>query len=308
MTSLLTICIREPGNELIAAECENLTGGKPDHNSIARCETLQHIRNAAYARWGVNVFTEAPTLDQLVQDIANQTFQAQDFSIDFMRLSNHIRADRRSAIIAVANVVKGFPNLDLPLHRFILALEIDRFWFGEIVAEPDHAYQQHDLKPYRTSSSLPSRLSRALVNLVTPSARSILDFCCGTGSILLEAQALGLVAYGSDRNPRMVGMSRKNLANFNYQGEVQLADASCTKRTAEAIVTDLPYGRYLLKDDRNVLGILKNAVHLAPIAVYVAGNDISHLLEEAGYHNIEVFRVSKRPSFIRYVHKAKSLG
>jgi len=308
MTHPLAICIREPGNELIAAECENLAGGKPDIDGIARCQTLQHIRNAAYVRWGVNLFAEAPTLDQLIRDIANQTIQAQDFSIDFIRISDLIQVERRRAIIAVANVLKGFPNLVSPLHRFILVVEKDSFWFGEIVTEPDHSYKHHDAKPYRTSSSLPSRLARALVNLVAPSARSILDFCCGTGTILLEAQALGLVAYGSDRNPRMVGMSRKNLANFHYQAEVQLTDASCTKRTAEAIVTDLPYGRYLLKDDKNVLEIFNNAVHLAPVAVYVAGNDLSQLLEKAGYQSIEVFRVTKRPNFTRYVHRAKTPG
>jgi tRNA G10 N-methylase Trm11 len=308
MTHLLAVCIREPGNELIAAECENLAGGILDQNGIARCQTLQHVQNAAYIRWGVKLIAEAPTLDQLVQDITDQSVIAKDFSIDFMRLSDHISVDRSVAIIAVANVIKGFPNLESPLDRFLLAVEKKDLWFGEIVTEPDQSYQLHDLKPYRTSSSLPSRLSRALVNLITPPARTILDLGCGTGSILLEAQALGLVAYGSDKNLRMVGMSRKNLENFGYKADVQLADASSTDRTAEAIVTDLPYGRYLCKDDENIFRVLKNAAHLAPVAVYVAGNDITQFLREAGYHDIEVFRVAKRPNFIRYVHRARSLG
>jgi hypothetical protein len=45
----------------------------------------------------------------------------------------------------------------------LLIIQDREFIFGEVLAEPDHAYRQHGEKPYRTSSSLPAQLARALV-------------------------------------------------------------------------------------------------------------------------------------------------
>jgi tRNA G10 N-methylase Trm11 len=308
MNELLATCIREPGNELISAECENLTGGKPDKDGVALCRTLEHVHKAAYVRAGIQCLAggRGETLDRLVKEIAEMTFGAQDFRIEFLRLSERIQVRQYEAIIAVANAIDASPNLDAPRHRFLLAVQDDGLWFGEILTEADGSYVRHTAKPYRTSSSLPSRLSRALVNLVVPPARTILDLCCGTGSILFEAQAIGVTAYGADWNPRMVGMSRKNLAHFGYAANVELADAREWNRTADALVTDLPYGRRLAMDSQVVRGILAHATCLAPVAVYVAGSDISDWLREAGYGDIEVFHVSKGARFTRYIHRARS--
>jgi tRNA G10 N-methylase Trm11 len=185
-----------------------------------------------------------------------------------------------------------------------VAAQADRLWFGEILAEPARDYRLHDTKPYRTSSSLPARLARALVNLVAPPAGSILDPFCGTGSILLEACALGLHAYGVDNNIKMRGMSRRNLAHFDYAATVELGDAQeCTQR-ADAIVSDLPYGRLLEQDTAALRQVLGHTAGLAPQAVYLAEQDITPWLVDAGYARVACYRVRKHHSMSRYVHHA----
>ena len=232
---------------------------------------------------------------------------AEAFRVEFLRLSDRIQVGKREAILAIANVLDAAPNLDAPAHRFLLAVEEDGFWFGEIVTEVDRSYAQHDAKPCRTSSSLPSRLARVLVNLVVPEARTILNPCCGTGSILLEAQAIGVTAYGIDWNPRMVTMSRQNLASFGYGAPVELGDARNWHRTGDALVADLPYGRFLHTRQEVILGILEAGARLAPVAVYVAAKDISGWLWEAGYGEVQVLRAPKTAGFVRYIHRARSL-
>ena len=189
MDELLVVCSRELGNELVAAECGYLMGGWPDAYGVARGRTLAYIHRAAYARTGVRCLARAKTLDGLVDRISHLSLDAADFSIEFLRLSKRAQIGKQSAIIALADAIDAVPNLNEPAHRFLLATQDDGLWFGEIVAEADRSYTRHDAKPYRTSCSLPSRLARALVNLITPPARTILNPCCGTGSILLEARA-----------------------------------------------------------------------------------------------------------------------
>ena len=306
MTEFLALCARLAGNELVAGECENLTGGKPEADGVAFCRSIALVPRAAYVHTGLRLIARAGSLPDLLQVVKGVDFQAENFRIEYSCLTRQKRVDSRQAAIDLANVIRDYPDLDNPRHRFLLVEREHELCFGEIVAEADRSYRQHDAKPYRTSASLPSQVARALVNLVSPPAQSILDPCCGTGSILMEAQALGLEARGVDWNPRMVGISRKNLAHFGYRAEIILADYREVKREAEAVIADLPYGRFMHEDQQDIRDIILHTLAVAPLAVFVLGEDHSPWLKEAGYGDVEVFQVRKHKEFSRFVHRARS--
>jgi tRNA G10 N-methylase Trm11 len=306
VTDYLAVCARLMGNELVAAECENLTGGKPAADGLAGCRSVEFINRGAYVHTGLRLIAQAETLADLISKVAGLTFEAQDFRIEYLKLAQQKKINGREAAIQLANVILAYPNLQAPRHRFLLIEREQGIVFGEILVETEQSYTRHDAKPFRTSTSLPSRLARALVNLVSPPARTILDPCCGTGTILLEAQAVGLVSFGVDWNPRMAGMTRKNLVFYGYPADVTCANFMDMSRPADAIVTDLPYGLFMHDKAENLQGIIRHAHGLAPKAVFVAGEDLSVWLHQAGYRSIAVFRVQKNPSFSRYVHVGRS--
>jgi len=302
---LITLCSRIPDNDLVAAECQHLTGGVPDANGVAVCKTVEHIWRAAYVHTGLRLLAEASTLEGLATAIAGQSFPAEKFRVEFLRLSASNPARQHESVIRVANAINAAPDLTAPQHRFLVIARAEGFWFGEIVAETNYGYHDHDNKPYRTSSSMPARLARAMVNLAVPPARSILDPCCGTGTILVEARSLGLEAFGLDKNPKMVGMSRRNLRHFDYEALVERGDARQYCRTVDAVVTDLPYGHSLQYDPANIQGILRQMATLAPVGIYLTAENLTSLLEEAGYCQIQVYPIQKRLGMIRYVHRAR---
>ena len=304
MDELRVVCARLPGNELVAAECTALTGGIPDAEGVAVSQRLDSIPRAAFLTLGVRCLAEAHTLNDLCAQIASLPVEAERFRVEYLSLWPKNPLSKPQVVLAVANALQAYPDLNRPKHRFLLAAQADRLWFGEILAEPTRDYRLHDSKPYRTSSSLPARLARALVNLVAPPAWSILDPFCGTGSILLEAGALGLRAIGVDNNIKMAGMSRRNLAHFGYHAQVELGDAQDCAQTADAIVTDLPYGRLLEQDQEALREVLHHTVQLAPQAVILAEEDITPWLQDAGYVRVECYRVRKRHTMSRFVHHA----
>jgi len=302
---IAAICVRLPNNALIAAECANLTGGVPDVDGFAFCQRVDYIPQAAYVRMGIHLLAQGATLDELLAGVDQVGFVADEFRIEFCSLSKENRISPRWAIRALADTIPFYPNLDSPKHRFLLIERDDGLWFGEILTECEHTYKPHIARPYNISSSLPSRISRALVNLVIPQARSLLDPCCGTGSILLEAKSLGLRAFGGDQNKRMVGMARKNLAYFGYVARVEHADARNCQQTADALVTNLPYGRFLEANEAVIRAILERGKKLAPVAIYVTEHDIRKWLITAGYRDITVYPIPKHDGFVRYVHMAR---
>jgi predicted RNA methylase len=307
MNDLRVICPRFPlENALVSAECKHLTGSLPDAEGVAdQCLSLERVAQSAYLSLGLRCLAESTTLEDLVAQVRGLALPADRFQIDLLRIHLDHVFYKADAIRALADEIIGDPDLKHPLRRFLLVVQARRLWFGEITTTCQRLFRKHHAKPFHTSVSLPARMARGLVNLVVPPAVSVLDPFCGTGSILLEAQALGLRTHGVDISAKMVQIARDNLAHFGYQGAIELGDAmQCTQR-ADAIVTDLPYGRAMMKmESGENQAVLKHLVHLAPRAIYLADEPISDMLAAAGYTNIEVYCVSKRATMQRYVHCA----
>ena len=78
----------------------------------------------------------------------------------------------------------------------------------EAYAARDQARPKRDAKV----GMLPPKLAQIIVNLTRPTPGStVLDPFCGTGVILQEAMLMGMNAYGTDLEPRMVEYSQTNL-------------------------------------------------------------------------------------------------
>lgn len=124
-------------------------------------------------------------------------------------------------------VVWGRLRLDLPAARFSARPPRRRPFWSSLATEP--------------------RLARFLVNLsAAEPGESMLDPCCGTGSILVEGALAGLDVFGSDISERAVDGSRRNLADAGLDADVRRLDAREVERWGrpfDAVVSDLPYGR-----------------------------------------------------------------
>lgn len=71
------------------------------------------------------------------------------------------------------------------------------------------------------------------------------DPFCGTGTILLEAESMGIRAIGIDYDKRMCEGAKKNLAANGYNSRIINAGYDHIQKIKDRIdgmVTDLPYG------------------------------------------------------------------
>jgi len=307
-SGLIAICARMERSGLVAAECRALTGAVPDVDGIAACDRTDRIERAAFVHRGVRVITVAESFEELVEEVRvlGSDLDADGFRIDVHDPSGHASLTGIAMVTALADAIPFWPDLSAPRHRFVVVPTAgDRFVFGAVVAEADAGYRRHDSKPWTTSSSLDSRFARALVNLV-PDARSILDPCCGAGSIVLEAAALGLDAYGTDWKVPLVGMTRENLTHFGYDGTVVQADSRTHSQRVDAVVTDVPYGHAIDSDEAAIRAIIEQCASMARHGVFVAPTDITAWLTSAGYTDVEVHTVMKRRGFTRWIHVARS--
>lgn len=124
--------------------------------------------------------------------------------------------------------------------------------------------------------------------------KTICDPFCGTGTILLQGESMGIRSIGMDFDRLMCNITSKNLEgngfksdiiNSTYNGILQL------NAKTDAIITDLPYGT-ASRSSVSPKMIIKDFVSIVPkkiklVMVYKKGLDIEELNKAKKY---EIYR------------------
>ena len=292
-TYLYLTAIPDRLTELVAAECIALTGSAPNTHGIAISENRVDVRRGAYLKSCSEVLFEAASFTELQADIRSAALYADEFRVSVVKKPRSLKVNSMELARDIGSAIGGNANLNNPQVTFLVVLTAEKIWFGQRLSESDNMWLAHNQRPHVTSSSLPARLARVLVNLVARPGDSLLDPCCGTGTIVMSAAHSGIRAAGYDLNLRMIGATTKNLQHFGLTADVAFGDARQVRGQFDAIATDLPYGINLTKDNVQDAEILANLRTCAPKAGFIDLRDLSKPLNDSGYQIEAIFPVPK---------------
>jgi tRNA (guanine10-N2)-dimethyltransferase len=162
---------------------------------------------------------------------------------------NTLKLEREIGFIISRKVPGAWVNLVEPDTCFIGLFTDSILIFGVKIAEASakRFFERMPVnRPFLHPSTMPPKLARCMVNLARASSGClVLDPFCGSGSILLEAGAVGCRVVGSDVNDVMVEGCSRNLRYFRipFDGLI-VGDARKLPFTAvDCVVSDPPYGR-----------------------------------------------------------------
>jgi len=181
--------------------------------------------------------------------------------------------------IAQALRLLGHPPVDLT------SPEVTYTMFGDTLTEDvwenneDFESRKSHRQPAPHPTAMHPKLARAMVNLSR--SQDILDPFCGSGGILIEAALMGVKAKGVDIDKDMIERARKNLEHFGVEADLDVGDAR-ESLEAEAIVTDLPYGRNSKADDLRKLysTFLANAKAQTVVVAFPSTVDATTISQE----------------------------
>ena len=292
-TYLYLTAIPDRLTELVAAECIALTGSAPNAHGIAISEHCVDVHRGAYLKSCSEVLFETASLTELCADIQSAGLHADEFRVSVVKKPRSLTVNSMELARDIGSAIGGNANLSNPQVTFLIVLTAEKIWFARLLSESDNMWLAHNQRPHVTSSSLPARLARVLVNLVARPGDRLLDPCCGTGTIVMSAAHSGIRAVGYDLNLRMIGATTKNLQHFGLTADVALGDARQVRGQFDAIATDLPYGINLTKDKSQDAEILANLRTCAPKAGFIDLRDLSKPLNDSGYQIETILPVPK---------------
>ncbi|MGG4143957.1 methyltransferase domain-containing protein [Paenibacillus algorifonticola] len=182
-----------------------------------------------------------------------------------------------------------------------------RYWFGDC-EEASAVWLAHRQKPQNYSTALGTRVARAVVNIAAGpdgEALSVIDPCCGMGTVLIEALSMGIAIRGVDRNPLAVRGARVNLAHFGYSKElVSLGDMRELEGHYDAAIVDLPYNLCSVLPIGEQLDMLESVRRLADLAVIVTTEPIETQLSASGFSLVDRCELHKG-AFTRFITLVK---
>ncbi|AAY80625.1 DNA methyltransferase [Sulfolobus acidocaldarius] len=216
------------------------------------------------------------------------------------------REDKEYAKNVYEELIKSI-NLSKRCNKLDVIVSEGQIVVGERYAEKDtESIARHSKRPYTRSGSLNVELARLMINL-SRSRSNVLDPFVGTGTILIEANWLGLKCIGIDIDEQMIKNTKINLDYFHYECELIHADTNTLPITrSEAIVTDPPYGRSFTPKGLSELyqNFFAEASNVTKNLIFTTDSrfDWRDTLKSYGFKQIKIHTVYEHKSLSRAIY------
>ncbi|WOV86350.1 RNA methyltransferase [Sporosarcina oncorhynchi] len=241
-------------------------------------------------------------LQEAERFVSHQTFKVTCMnSIALDKTEKIPHPERRVLERSIGELIQGEADLNNPAVDYGFVLHENRWYFG-IVRESEPFWRYHLKKPHMYSTALSTRVARAVANIAVPHPAGVraIDPCCGIGTVLVEARSMGIDMVGRDINPLVVLGSRKNLAHFGLEGEVDIGPIAEVEDTYDVAIIDMPYNLFTHITAEGQQDILTAARRITSKLVVVTIEPMDHMIKEAGFEIIDRC-VAKKSNFKRQI-------
>ena len=252
---------------------------------------------SAFIKQRLKVIVSNSDYPTLIQEIKELDIHIEGFKVEYLVLEGDptAYADRLTKLKDIGYRIEGNPDYYKPTIIYTLCNYRGTWCFGSMTKDKFDWYK-HGKKPRSYSNSISPNIAKALVNIATGSARekTILDACCGVGTIMLEACFAGYDIEGCDINWKIVRNARVNLTHFGYETVVYRSDIKDIDKRYDAAIIDLPYNLLSQATDETTAHIIASTARIAQRLVIVSIVDITEIIQNAGLRLLDTCGVGKR--------------
>ncbi len=260
-------------------------------------------QRSVYIKGKLHIHYMHQDFDKIIKDIEEDQLIYYEFKVIYLKneITQVDYQDSLEKCKRVAFPIAGSVNMKHP--QVIIAItKIHEQWLVGIY-ENDMVWSLRYEKPHSYSHSLNIRDARTLVNIAVGHQKqlSIVDPCCGIGTVVLEALSMGLNIRGYDINRYVSYQARLNLEHFCYDPLlIEKKDIHDLTSNFDVAIMDIPYGVYSPFTYEEQVSLLYAVFKIAKRLVLVSHIMMEKELENVGYRIIDSCHIQKG-HFIRYI-------
>ena len=253
--------------------------------------------SSAFIKKRLDIISSSEDYATLIQNIKNEHIHIDDFKIEYLVLKGDTTAyaNRLQKIRDVGFSIEGEPDYKNPTTSYGLCYYNGIWYFGELIKNT-FDWHKHKEKPHSFSNSITMSIAKSLLNIATKAnkEKTVLDACCGVGTILLEGCFAGFNISGGDINEKTCNYARENLTYYNYPATIYHSDVKDISKHYDAVIIDLPYNLFTKVSDSTNFHIIDSAAKLTTQLVIVSTSDITTLINNAGFKVVDYCSVQKK--------------
>nr|WP_318540898.1 RsmD family RNA methyltransferase [Terribacillus saccharophilus] len=263
--------------------------GQETDNLIKSTRMVEPSRSP-FIKGRLSILYYGDSIEEIVKQVSQIELDNKTFKVVYIKINDLLKnqkiefEDQRVIEKEVGWNIIGEAEMRNPDVLFGIIPFQGRWYFGSYL-DSESVWLHHAKKPQEYSTALSTRLARAVVNIAAPDPAgvSIIDPCCGIGTVLVEALSMGIAINGADRNPLAVKGARENIAHFNYHGEVVVQDIAEQEGHYDIAIVDMPYNLYSSATVEEQYTIIKHARRIADRVVILTIEDMDEMILKAGF-------------------------
>jgi tRNA G10 N-methylase Trm11 len=277
-----------PGEEkeLCALEMRSFFGEDTESSILESTLKIDPSRSP-FMRGRMDVIIESEQFEDLIEQVKKIELTGSTFKVMYVKVAGPEKVDfeeRRRIEREVGLQIPGEPELVNPDVLFGIMNVNERWVFGEYHSS-EAVWLNHQQKPHSYSTSLSTRVARAVANIAVPDSAGVkaIDPCCGIGTVVVEALSMGIDIVASDINPLILPGTRENIAHFGYATEVAFKDIRKVNGRYDVAIIDMPYNLCSVITPEEQLEMLQSTYKFADKVVIVTIEPIDPIIGDAGF-------------------------
>jgi len=261
---------------------------------------------SAFIKNRFKIIYKTSTFEDLLSYIEQDENLETDFIVKYMKMvsGDPYAASRNSLCKKIASQFKQSPNYESPKITYGVTFYQDEWYFGVLVKN-NSQWREHNNRPYTYSNSLKINMAKVLINVAGRGdlSTTIIDPCCGAGTVLLEGCFAGYTITGSDISWKTAKNAAANLEHFGYKAQVNHQAIQDISEHYDCSIIDLPYGLYSQTTPEDQSMIIRNAKRISDRVVVISSEDITDLLANEHLEIVDSckFIKSTNRKFARYI-------
>ena len=244
----------------------------------------------------ISIMYTGDTFKQIIDQIVMDKLTSINYKVAYINATDETMGfhEGRSIEFEIGSSILGEAEMKNPEIIFGIT-KVDNMWvFGECESNTSD-WLFHNKKPFSYSNALKVNVSRALVNIAVANNLdcSVVDPCCGIGTVLIEAISMKVNIRGYEINPYIGENAKTNLRYFGYEDVITIGDMNDIQNKFNVAIVDLPYGIFTPITPGEQLAIMKSTRRIAEKMVIITFEDMEEQITSAGFHIDDRCTVSK---------------
>jgi len=299
---LYLISSRREYTELCAMEMRYIFGNTSTSN-YHFSNTLIDIDRSVFIKGIVSILYKHHSLETIEQQMITDNLSYDNYKIHFMKYDDVSYKTRLHAMRVLGTTIHGDFSIKDPDVEFILT-KIDGDWiFGRLTPNPN-SWESRRKKPHSYSHSLDIKIAKAVINIAIHNNfnTTIIDPCCGIGTVVIEGRFSNLNIKGYEINPLVKHKCNLNLEHYGFNPDVAKKDMLESTELFDVAILDLPYGHYSNITVQEQKALIVKVGQICKKALIVTMEDMTDLIQDTGLNIIDSCEIKKSNTFKRNIY------